>query len=114
MDSPSPVRFSTSSSTPRIGSAEPRGVEGALTLRQTGAKDWEADFQGDLHDIDMNTLVGRRFPSHRLSGLAHVGDQVGPLGDRPGQGMGWVEASGELTTGQGSMGTDLLNRSPPK
>lgn len=84
-------------------------VEGALTLRQTGAKDWEADFQGDLHDIDMNTLVGRRFPSHRLSGLAHVAIKSARWGDRPGQGMGWVEASGELTTGQGTMGTDLLN-----
>lgn len=84
-------------------------VEGALTLRQTGAKDWEADFQGDLYDIDMNTLVGQRFPSHRLSGLAHVAIKSARWGDRPGQGMGWVEATGEMTTGQGSMGTDLLN-----
>ncbi len=51
-------------------------VEGALTLRQGGAKDWEADFQGDLHDVDLAALVGRRFPNQRLSGLAQRGDQV--------------------------------------
>jgi hypothetical protein len=84
-------------------------VEGALTLRQTGAKDWEADFQGDLHDVDLGTLVGRRFPSHRLSGLAHVAIKSARWGDRPGQGLGWVDADGEITTGHGSMGAGLLN-----
>jgi hypothetical protein len=30
-------------------------------------------------------------------------------GDRPGQGLGWVDADGEITTGHGSMGAGLLN-----
>jgi hypothetical protein len=83
-------------------------VEGALTLRQTGAKDWEADFQGDLHDVDLAALIGRRFPSHHMSGLARVAIKSARWADRPGQGFGWVEARGELTTGQGSIGLALL------
>ena len=47
-------------------------VEGALTLRQNGARDWEADFQGDLVDVDLGVMVGRRFPGQVLSGLARV------------------------------------------
>jgi hypothetical protein len=83
-------------------------VEGTLTLRQTGAKDWEADFQGDLHDVDLAALVGRRFPSHHMSGLARVAIKAARWADRSGQGFGWVEAQGELTTGQGSIGLALL------
>jgi len=83
-------------------------VEGALTLRQTGAKDWEAEFQGDLHDVDLGTLIGRRFPSQRLSGLAHLAVEDAKWGDRPGQGYGWIEARGELNTGQGSIGSSFL------
>ena len=65
-------------------------VEGRLTLRQTGAKDWEADFQGDLLDVDLAMLVGRRFPGQRLERPGARGDQVGALGRpaRPGVGLG--------------------------
>ena len=83
-------------------------VEGTLTLRQTGAKDWEADFQGDLLDVDLGVLVGRRFPGQRLSGLARVALKSARWADRPGQGFGWVEAQGELTSGQGTIGIGLL------
>jgi hypothetical protein len=83
-------------------------VEGALTLRQTGAKDWEADFQGDLLDVDLAALVGRRFPGQYLSGLARVMLKTARWADRPGQGFGWVETRGELSSGQGSIGVGLL------
>jgi hypothetical protein len=84
-------------------------VEGAMTLTQLGAREWEAEFQGDLHDVDLATLVGRRFPSQRLVGLAHLAIKQARWGERPGQGPGWIEAGGELTTGQGSMGIGLLH-----
>jgi hypothetical protein len=83
-------------------------VEGTLTLRQTGAKEWEADFQGDLVDVDLGVLVGRRFPGQVLSGLARVTLKSARWADRPGQGFGWVEAHGELTSGQGTIGIGLL------
>ena len=84
-------------------------VEGTLALRQTGARDWEADFQGDLHEVDLAVLVGRRFPGHRLSGLARIAVKSAQWADRPGQGFGWVDARGTMTTGQGAIGTALLN-----
>lgn len=83
-------------------------VEGALTLRQTGARDWEADFQGDLLDVDLSTLVERRFPGQHLSGVSRVSMKTARWAERPGQGFGWVEARGELTTGHGSIGVGLL------
>jgi hypothetical protein len=83
-------------------------VEGTLTLRQTGAKDWEAEYQGDLHDVDLGALVGRQFPSHQMSGLGHLAVKSARWADRSGQGYGWVEARGELTTGQGTIGLALL------
>jgi hypothetical protein len=83
-------------------------MEGSLTLRQTGARDWEADFQGDLHDVDLATLVGQRFSSHRLSGLAHVAIRSARWGERPGQGVGWIEGRGELTTRHGTISRSLV------
>ncbi len=83
-------------------------VEGSLTLFQTGGNEWEAEFQGDLLDVDFATLVGKRFPSHHLSGLAHVAIKKARWGERPGQGFGWVNASGGLTTRHGVMGMPLL------
>lgn len=84
-------------------------VEGELALRQEGAKDWEADFQGNLLDLDLSTLLGLRFPSHRLSGRARVTVPSARWAERPGQGFGWVSARGELTAGQGTIGLELLS-----
>jgi hypothetical protein len=83
-------------------------VDGALTLRQDGARDWEADFRGDLVDVDLATLVGRQFPGHHLSGLARMSLESARWAVRPGQGPGWVEARGALTTGHGSIGVGLV------
>jgi hypothetical protein len=83
-------------------------VDGALTLHQAGAKEWEADFQGDLLDVDLAVLVGRRFPGQRLTGQARVALKKARWADRPGQGFGWVEAQGELTSGEGTIGIGLL------
>ena len=84
-------------------------VDGTLSLSQIGAADWEADFQGNLIDVDFSTLVGRRFPRHHLSGNARVALQSARWGDRPGQGTGWREARGELIASTGSIGVDFLN-----
>jgi hypothetical protein len=83
-------------------------VEGTLSLRQAGGKEWEADFQGDLHDVDLGVLVDRRFPGQHLSGLARVALRSARWAERPGQGYGWVEAVGELTSHQGTIGVGLL------
>jgi hypothetical protein len=83
-------------------------VEGALTLEQEGAGDWEAGFQGHLLDVDLNVLVHRRFSSHRLSGRARLAVDSARWAERPGQGYGWVEARGELTAGPGTIGLGLL------
>jgi hypothetical protein len=83
-------------------------VQAKLTLRQAEGNDWEADFSGELLDMDLAALVGRRFPSHRLNGLARVAVDSARWANRPGQGFGWVEARGELTAGQGSIGLGLL------
>ena len=84
-------------------------LEGMLNLRQSGSKDWEAGFQGDLVDVDLAKLIGRRFPRHRLSGRARVAIRQARWGERPDQSVGWVEAKGELQVGQGSIGVDLID-----
>ena len=38
-------------------------IEGTLSLAQAGARDWEADFQGNLIDLDLATLLGKAFPA---------------------------------------------------
>ncbi len=83
-------------------------LNGVLTLRQSGSREWEGDFTGDLLDVDLATLVSRRFPSHRLAGPARVAVESARWGDRPGQGPGWIEAKGKLSAGQGVVGVDLL------
>ena len=83
-------------------------VQGALTLRQAGSSDWQAEFAGDLIDIDLQTLFERRFPRHRMTGLAHVAIKRATWANRPGQGFGWSDAEGELSTGSGTIGLDLI------
>ena len=83
-------------------------VDGRLTLRRAGQGPWEAEFAGDLHEVDLAALVGRRFPSHRLAGTARVSIEEARWGDRAGQGPGWIEAKGRLTSGPGSVGPELL------
>ena len=84
-------------------------AEGTLTLRQEGASEWEAEFQGHLVDIDLTSLVDRRFTEHRLKGRARLAVDSARWGDRPGQGFGWVEARGELTAGPGVIGLGLIH-----
>jgi hypothetical protein len=83
-------------------------MNGTLTLSQSGAGEWEGEFQGDLLDVDLVTLVGKQFPRHHLSGLARVALHQARWGERPGQGPGWLQARGELLAGQGNIGIDLL------
>jgi hypothetical protein len=83
-------------------------VQGALTLRQAGSSDWQAEFSGDLVDVDLKTLFERRFPRHRMTGSAHVAIRSATWANRPGQGFGWAKAEGELTVGQGTIALELL------
>jgi hypothetical protein len=84
-------------------------VEGTLTLSQTDASDWAAEFSGTLLDVDLAALVCRRFPEHRLTGLARVQVSRARWDERPGsQGPGWVEAEGELASGPGMISMELM------
>ena len=84
-------------------------VTGTLSLRQSGSTEWKAEFHGELLDVDLARLIGRRFPRHRLTGRARLAFEAASWGQRPGgQGPGWVEIKGELVAGQGSIGVDFL------
>jgi hypothetical protein len=83
-------------------------VDGSLTIRQRDGKDWDAEFQGNLVDVDLETMIARRFPHHRMVGLARLAVKSARWSELPTQGRGWVEAEGELTAGQGSIGFDLV------
>ncbi len=83
-------------------------VEGTLGLRKTGSQDWEAEFQGDLHGVNLSNLVGKRFPRHLLTGRGHVALETACWAQRPHQGIGWVSVKGELSAGPGTIGTELL------
>lgn len=83
-------------------------LDGRVTLRQRDGKDWDAEFQGTLLDIDLDTMIGRRFPHHRMVGLATLAVKSARWTELASQGRGWAEAEGELTAGQGSIGVDLL------
>jgi hypothetical protein len=83
-------------------------VDGTVSLRQEGASPWEANFQGDLLDVDLGRVIGRRFPRHRLTGRARVTIKQARWGQRANQGPGWVDVEGELLAGQGSIGLDLV------
>ncbi|GAC1466878.1 MAG: hypothetical protein NVSMB9_07870 [Isosphaeraceae bacterium] len=84
-------------------------VDGALTLHQHGTKDWEAEFQGNLLDIELAALIGHRFPNHRMKGKARLAITSARWAERPGQGYGWVDAQGELSAGPGQVGYGLLH-----
>ncbi len=83
-------------------------VEGMLSLRKVGSQDWEAEFQGDLYDVKLSNLVGKRFPRHLLTGRAHLALQSARWALRPSQGMGWVAVHGEISSGPGTIGVNLL------
>jgi hypothetical protein len=83
-------------------------LEGTLSLHQAGSPDWQAEFQGELSDVDLSRLVAKRFPRHRLSGRARIAIEFARWDQRPGQGPGWVEVKGELSSGAGSIGVTLL------
>lgn len=84
-------------------------VFGTLALHKAGEQDWEAEFRGELLDVDLAALVSRWFPDHRLGGIATVRVRSARWANRPGgQGAGWVEADGRLTAGAGVISPSLL------
>lgn len=83
-------------------------VEGELRLRQSGVSDWEAEFRGNLLDVELSSLVSQLAPEHRLSGRSRIAVEFARWGDRPGRGPGWLEARGDLLAGKGTIGVALL------
>lgn len=84
-------------------------LEGSLGLIRREGHEWEASFRGELSDVALSSIVGRRFAGQRLSGLARLTIDGARWSDRPGgQGSGWVEARGTLTAGPGSISVGLL------
>lgn len=84
-------------------------LDGELVLRQSGAGEWEAEFKGNLLDVELASLVNQLAPEHRLSGRARVAVELARWADRPGRGPGWVEAKGDLIAGKGTIGVSLLH-----
>jgi hypothetical protein len=84
-------------------------LDGELVLEQSGAGDWEASFKGNLLDVELASVVNQLAPEHRLSGRARVAIESARWGDRPGRGMGWIEAKGDLLAGKGTIGVSLLH-----
>ncbi len=84
-------------------------LDGSLTLSRRTAAPWEAEFRGDIHGIDLASVVGRRFAGHRLTGISRLSMEVVKWAERPGgQGPGWIEARGALSAGPGSISVGLL------
>ncbi len=83
-------------------------IEGTLSLRQAGSQHWEAEFRGELLDVDLGKLVERRFPRHRLTGRARVTIHTARWGQRPHSGTGWLEAKGDLSVGPGTIGVGFI------
>jgi hypothetical protein len=83
-------------------------VDGTVQLNLQGSGACEIVFAGEVVDIDLARLVGRRFPRHRLTGRARAAIKHARWGQRPAQGAGWVEVQGELSASQGSIGVDLI------
>ena len=84
-------------------------LDGEITLQQRGSRDWEAEFRGELSNLDLGRLISKRFPRHRLTGRARLKIDSARWGERPGQGPGWIEAKGELSAGQGAIGVELVD-----
>ncbi len=84
-------------------------VDGTLVLHQAGTADWEAEFRGNVDQVDLATVAGRIAPGHRLGGMARIEVESARWADQPGRGPGWVEARGTiLSTTRGTIGTALL------
>ena len=84
-------------------------VRGDLQLSRVGAGDWSATFSGELIDVALEALVGRRVPIHTLSGPARLVVDRAEWGPDPsGPGSEWRSVSGELTAGPGAISPGLL------
>jgi hypothetical protein len=84
-------------------------LEGTLELTRTGVNGWDAKFRGELTNVDLAAVVERRFAGQRLAGEARITFETAHWGERPdGQGPGWIEARGRLTSGPGSISAGLL------
>lgn len=82
---------------------------GELTFRRHGVEPWEAEFHGELSEVDLAALVGQHFDRYHLSGQAKIALTSARWSQRPnGQGSGWVDVRGRLTAGPGTVSTSML------
>ena len=85
-------------------------VDGSIILEKREGRDWNAEFRGVFDEVDLASIVGRRFAGHRLSGRARLSFEIARWAEREeGQGMGWVEARGTLLSGPGTISAGLLH-----
>lgn len=85
-------------------------LDGVLTFQRSSPGGWEAEYRGNLENVDLASMVGDHFPPHRLTGLARVEVASARWGDLPaGQGRGWQTLQGRLHSGPGSIGSGLLS-----
>ena len=83
-------------------------VQGQILLSQVENRPWEAQFAGSLDQVDLSKMINGRFGSHRLTGMGQIQVKQASWGDRPGQGAGWREIEGDLTSGPGKASQGLL------
>lgn len=83
-------------------------VQGELTFTQVESQPWQANFAGSLDQVDFSKVINNRFGSHKLAANGQVHIRQATWADRPGQGPGWQEIDGDMTTGPGSMSHSLF------
>lgn len=83
-------------------------VQGTLELTRVESEPWEARFSGSLSQVDLASMVNGRFGLHRLAGTGQIQVRTAHWANRPGQGPGWREIEGDLTSGPGKASHGLL------
>ena len=89
-------------------------VEGTLSLGQHGAREWEAEFQGNLLEVDLATLVGKQVPPPSPGRPGQGRRREGPVGRpaRPGPRLDRGEGGAGRHAGDG--GRRALHRPGPR
>ncbi len=82
---------------------------GGVTMTRLGSADWTIQVEGELTEVDLGTLIGKRFPEHEFKGFGNVTIANAAWGERSGQELGWVDVRGRLTADRGSIGRGFLD-----
>jgi hypothetical protein len=81
---------------------------GTLEMTRVESGPWQARFSGTLNHVDLAAMVNGRFGLHRLSGIGQLHIRTASWSALPGQGSGWSEIEGDLTSGPGKATHGLL------